>query len=63
VNGNLDGTSVGPVVLTSVIVTEEFIVELVANVQGTGFALTITANQAATFEGLLDSETDFEPCE
>jgi len=62
VNGNLDGTSAGPLV-TTVTVTGEILVQATVNVQGTGFTLTITANQAATFECRLDGETDFEPCE
>jgi len=39
-----------------------FTVQLIPNVQGTGFTLTIRANQEANFECRLDGETDFEPC-
>ena len=62
VTANLDGTSVDPVTISPLTVTGTFMVLLSTNVQGTGFILTITADQEANFECRLDGETDFEPC-
>ena len=60
--GNLDGTSEGPLTISGLEVVECFVLQLLLNVQGTGFILTIIANQEANFVCRLDGETDFEPC-
>jgi len=60
--GNLGGTSEGPFTISPLEVVEDFRVDLFSNVQGTGFILTINANQEANFVCRLDGETDFEPC-
>jgi len=60
--GTLVGTSEDPLTISPLEVVERFVVQLLLNVQGTGFILTIITNQEANFVCRLDGETDFEPC-
>ena len=60
--GTLDGVMTAPLTITSLMTTLPLTLFVSENVQGTTVTLTISANQAATFECQLDGDPNFVPC-
>ena len=60
--GEINGNPVGPEVISPLEVQEDLMVDILTNQQGTGFTLTISANQPANFECRLDDEPNFVQC-